>query len=139
MILVLAAVALAAILWFLTQQLSLQREDVVQDPIDPPALEAMVGDDAGPIEMPPEQGAQGSIDARATSNLGLLEKLEAAVQRQLAQPVLANRHLRAQHLDPSGRRDASLDLVEVRQCVGRAARFAVVRERHGVARTLEKA
>lgn len=99
----------------------------------------MIGDDAGAIEMTPEQGAQGSIDARATSNLGFLQELEAAVQRQLAQPVFANRHLGAQDLDPTGRGDASLDLVEVWQRVCRAAWFAVVRERHRVARTLEKA
>jgi hypothetical protein len=68
-----AAVALATILRFLTQQLSLEREDVIEDPIDPPALEAMVGDDAGALEVTPEQGAQGSIDARATSNLGFLQ------------------------------------------------------------------
>jgi hypothetical protein len=92
MILVLAAVALAAILWFLTQQLSLQREDVVQDAVDAPAFETMVCDDAGAVEVPAEQCAQGPVDACATSNLGFLQELQAAVEGKLAQPVLANRH-----------------------------------------------
>ena len=74
-----AAVALAAILWGLSKQLGLQREDVVQHPIDAPAFKAMVGDHARPIEMPPEQVAQGPIDPRAASHLSLLEKLQAAV------------------------------------------------------------
>jgi hypothetical protein len=53
MILGSAAVALSAILRGLSEQLRLQREDVVQDPIDAPTLEAMVGDDAGPVKVPP--------------------------------------------------------------------------------------
>jgi hypothetical protein len=85
-----AAVALAAILRFLTQQLSLEREDVVQDPIDPPAFETMVGDDAGAFQMPPQQRAQRPVNARATSNLGFFEQLQAAVEGKLAEPVLAN-------------------------------------------------
>ena len=99
----------------------------------------MVGDDAGAFEMAPEQCAQGPINAGATYNLGFLEKLQAAIEGKLAQPVLANRHLGAQDLDPPGRRDANLDLVERRQRVRRAAGFAVGRERHRVAWTLEKA
>jgi hypothetical protein len=95
----------------------LQREDVVQDPIDPPALQAMVGDDAGAFEMTPEQGAQGPIDPCATSHLGFFEKLQAAVEGKLAEPVFANRHLSAQDLDPPGRGHASLDLIERRQRV----------------------
>jgi len=117
----------------------LQREDVVEDAIDPPAFETMVGDDARAFEVPPEQGAQGAVNARATSDLGFLEKLQAAVEGKLAQPVLAYRHLGAQHLDPSGRRDSDLDLVERRQRVRRAAGFAIGRERCRVAGTLEQA
>jgi len=52
----------------------------------------MVGDDAGPFEVPPQGSPQWPIDARTTSNLGFLEKLEAAVERKLAKPVLPNRH-----------------------------------------------
>lgn len=134
-----AAVALAAVLWFLAQQLSLQREDVVQDPIDPPAFETVVGDDAGPFEVAPEQCPQWSVNPRATSHLGFLEELQAAVEGKLAEPVLANRHLGAQHLHPRGGGDANLDLVERRQRVRRAAGFAVGSERHRVAGTLEEA
>jgi hypothetical protein len=35
----------------LTQELSLQREDVVKDAIDAPAFEAMVGDHTGALEV----------------------------------------------------------------------------------------
>ena len=117
----------------------LQREDVVQDPIDAPTLQAMVGDHAGPVEVSPQGRPQWPVDARATANLGFLEKLEAAVERKLAKPVLPNRHLGPQHLHPAGHGDANLDLVEGRKRVGRAARLAVVRERNRVARTFEKA
>jgi hypothetical protein len=95
----------------------LQREDVVQDPIDPPAFETMVRDDACAFEVPPEQCAQGPVNARATSNLGFFEKLQAAVEGKLAEPVFPNRHLSAQYLDPPRRGHASLDLVERRQRV----------------------
>jgi hypothetical protein len=53
----------------------------------------MVGDDAGPFEVSPQGRPQWSVDARPTANLGFLEKLEAAVERKLAKPVLPNRHL----------------------------------------------
>ncbi len=81
MILGSAAVALSAILRGLSKQLCLKREDVVQDPIDTPTLEAMVGDDAGLFEVSPQGRPQWPVDTRATSNLRLLEKLEAAVER----------------------------------------------------------
>jgi hypothetical protein len=93
MILGSAAVALSAILRGLSEQLCLQREDVVQDPIDTPTLQAMVGDDAGPFEVPPQGRPQWPVDARTTSNLGFLEELEAAVERELAKSVLPNRHM----------------------------------------------
>jgi hypothetical protein len=70
-----AAVALAAILWLLTKQLRLQREDVIQDPIYTPTFQTVVRDDPGSFEVPPQQCAQGPVDARATSHLGLFEKL----------------------------------------------------------------
>jgi hypothetical protein len=85
-------VALPAILRGLPEQLSLQREDVVEDPIDPPAFEAMVGDHAGAIEMSPQQDAQRPVDTRAASNLRFLEELKAAVEGKLAESVLADSH-----------------------------------------------
>src|SRR5260370_18558501 len=117
----------------------MQCEDVVEDPIDPTALETMVRDDAGALQVPPERRTQRPVDARATSNLGFLEKLQAAVEGKLAEPVLANRHLSAQHLDPPAYRDANLDLLERQQRVRRAAGFAIGCESHRVAGTLEKA
>jgi hypothetical protein len=71
----------------------LQREDVVQDAIDPPAFEAMVRDHAGALEMPAQRGAQRPVDTRATTDLGFFKELQAAVERALAEPVLSDRHV----------------------------------------------
>src|SRR5260370_7441791 len=100
MILGSAAVALAAILRGLSEQLCLEREDVVQDPIDTPALEAVVGDDARTFEGSPQGSPQWPVDTRAPSNLGLLEQLEAAVERKLPNPGLPNPPLCAPHPPP---------------------------------------
>jgi hypothetical protein len=43
--------ALAAVLWALPEQLRLQSKDVIQNAIDAPALETVVGDHARPLEM----------------------------------------------------------------------------------------
>jgi hypothetical protein len=43
--------AVPAVLRRLTEQLSLQGEDVIEDAIDAPALEAVLGDHAGTLEM----------------------------------------------------------------------------------------
>src|SRR5437879_13221544 len=101
MILGLGAVALAAILRSLSQQLRLQREDVVQHPIDTPAFEAMVGDHAGAVEVAPQRDAEWSVDARATSHLGLLQQLQAPIPRLLAQPVRVDRQVPATSTRPS--------------------------------------
>ncbi len=93
MILASATVALAAILGGLPQQLCLQREDVIKDPIDAPPFEAMVGDHAGAFEMAAKGGSERAIDAGPASNLGFFQELQAAVERKLAEPVLPNRHL----------------------------------------------
>src|SRR5450759_595064 len=45
------AVALPAVLGRLTEQLRLQREDVIEDAIDAPALEAMIGDHPGVFQV----------------------------------------------------------------------------------------
>jgi hypothetical protein len=45
------AVALPAVLGRLTEQSRLQREDVVEDAIDPPSLQAMIGDHPGVLEV----------------------------------------------------------------------------------------
>ena len=85
--------ALAAVLRSLAEQLGLEGEDVVQDAIDAPALEAVVRDDAGALELPPECDSKRPVDTRAAANLGLLEQLEAAVERELAHPVLRLCHV----------------------------------------------
>src|SRR5487761_876382 len=67
---------LAAILGALAEQLCLQRKDVIQDAIDAPALEPMVRDHTGPLEMIAQRAAQGAVDARPPSHLGLLQQLQ---------------------------------------------------------------
>jgi hypothetical protein len=71
----------------------LQREDVVEDAIDPPAFEPVVCDHACTLEMPAQRGAERPVDACAASDLSLLEELQAAVERTLARSVLGNRHV----------------------------------------------
>ena len=46
-----AVLAVPAVLRGLTEQLGLQREDVIQDAIDAPAFEAVIGDHTGTLEM----------------------------------------------------------------------------------------
>jgi hypothetical protein len=65
----------------LTQELGLQREDVVENAVDPPAFEAVVGDDPGMLEMAAQGCAERSVDARLSPDLGLLEQLKATVER----------------------------------------------------------
>jgi hypothetical protein len=75
MILGLAPVALAAILRSLAEQLRLQREDVVEHPIDSPAFEPVVRDHARALEVTAQRGSKRPVDARLSSHLGLLEQL----------------------------------------------------------------
>ena len=60
--------------------------------------------------------AERERDPEHRHQLEMLTVLERAT-KELAEPVLANRHLSAQDLDPPGRGHASLDLVERRQRV----------------------
>lgn len=85
--------SLAAVLRALTEQLSLQGEDVVEHAIDPPSLESMVGDDPGPLEMVAQRCAQWAINPRPPGYLGLFEQLQASIQRELAEPMLPDRHV----------------------------------------------
>ena len=101
MILGLGAVALAAILRSLSQQLRLQREDVVQHPIDAPAFEAMIRDHASAVEVAPQREAERSVDTRATAHLGFLQQLQTPVERLLAEPVLVDRHVPSTSTCPS--------------------------------------
>ncbi len=101
MILALATVALAAVLRSLPQELRLQGEYVVQHPIDAPALEAVVRDHAGAVEVAPEGDAERSINARLTPHLCLLQELKAPVQGLLAEPVFLDRHVPSTSTRPS--------------------------------------
>src|SRR5487761_1242491 len=84
---------LAAILGALAEQLCLLRKDVIQDAIDAPALEPMVRDHTGPLEMIAQRAAQGAVDARPPSHLGLLQQLQTSIEGELAQPVVGGPHV----------------------------------------------
>ena len=92
MILGLGPVALAAILRSLAKQLRLQREDVVENPIDSPAFQPMVRDHPRALEVTPQRGPESAVDARLPPHLGFLQKLQAAVEGELTKPVLPNGH-----------------------------------------------
>jgi hypothetical protein len=85
--------ALAAVLRALAEQPSLQSENVVEHAIDPPSLESMVGDHARPLQMVAKRCTQWAIDPRPPGYLGLFEQLQASIQRQLAEPMLPDRHV----------------------------------------------
>ena len=87
MILGLATVALAAVLRSLPQQLGLEGEYVVQHPIDAPALEAVVRDHAGAVEVAPEGDSERSINSRPAGDLSLLQQLKAPIESLLPKPV----------------------------------------------------
>jgi hypothetical protein len=83
---------LTALLRRLAQQLRLHGEDVVEHAVDPAPLEAVLNQDARALERFPQHGSKWPVDALLASHLGLLEDLEAAIERQLPQPVLAHPH-----------------------------------------------
>jgi hypothetical protein len=84
---------LAVVFRRLAQELGLEGEYVIEHAIDPPALEPVVGDHAGALELPPQQSPQGSVDTRPPLGLRLLEHLKTPVERQLPQPVPADLHV----------------------------------------------
>jgi len=65
----------------LTEQLGLQREDVIQDAIDAPAFEAVFGDHTSTLEMAAQRRSERSVDARLSPHLGLFEHMEAPIER----------------------------------------------------------
>ncbi len=85
--------ALPAILRRLAEELGLEGEDVVEDPIDAPALEAVLGDHPRVLELCAQQGSKRAVDPRSSTHLGLLEQLQTAVECELPEPVLANAHV----------------------------------------------
>jgi len=77
------SVSLPAVLWRLAKQLGLQSKYVIQDAVDPPSFEAMVGDHAGPLQVPAKPSSERPIDARLSPDLRLFEQLKAPVEREL--------------------------------------------------------
>jgi len=75
------------VLRVLPEQLRLQSEDVIEHPIDAPALEPVVGYHPRPLEMTPQRRTEGSVDASLPADLRLLQQLEAPVERYLPGPV----------------------------------------------------
>jgi hypothetical protein len=64
----------------LTQQLRLQRKDVIEDAVDAPSFQAMVGDHTGPLEVPAKPDPKRPVDARLSSDLRLLQQLKAPIE-----------------------------------------------------------
>jgi len=75
------------------QQLRLQGEDVVEDAIEAPAFQAVLGDNAGVLELASQRDAQRPVDAGLAAHLGFLQQLQAAVQRKLPELVLSHAHV----------------------------------------------
>src|SRR5712691_3445396 len=96
-----SARALPAVLRLLAEQLRLQSEDVVEDPVDAPPFESMVCDHPGMLEVMAQRRAERSVNARASTRLGLLEQLETPVERKLAEPVLGQGHVPSSSTLPS--------------------------------------
>src|SRR5690348_3557877 len=86
------SVVVPGVLWLLAQQLCLHRKYVVQHPVDAPAFEPVLDDHAGAFEVLPQRHAKRTVDAALTPDLGLLEELQAAIQRKLLQLVRADAH-----------------------------------------------
>jgi hypothetical protein len=81
------------VLRFLAEKLGLEGEYVVEHPVDPPAFQPVVGDDPRVFQLVAEGGAELTVDPRLAPHLGLLEKLQAAIERQLLEPVRGVVHL----------------------------------------------
>src|SRR5262245_28979609 len=81
-----------AVLRLLAEQLRLEGEDVVENPVHAPALQPVVGDDARVLELATEHRPERSVDPTLTSDLRLFEQLQAAVQSELLRPVRGHVH-----------------------------------------------
>lgn len=79
----LGPVVVARVLRFLSEELRLQGEDVVEHAVDAPSLEPVIRDHARVLQLVPERRAKVTIDPHLAADLRLLQELEAAVQRQL--------------------------------------------------------
>ena len=81
-----------ALLRILAEQLRLQGEDVVEDAIDPPPFQPVVGDHARVLEVPTQRAAEWPVDTSLAAHLSVFEKLEAAVEGSLPGPVGTDAH-----------------------------------------------
>lgn len=72
-----------AVLRLLPEQLGLEGKDVVEHPVDTPALEAVIGDDTGALEVAAKRGPERAVDPRLAADLGVLEQLQAPIEREL--------------------------------------------------------
>ena len=54
---------------------------------------AVVGDHGSSFELDAQRRPQRSVDPRPSAHLRLLQQLEAAVERELPQPVVTNAHV----------------------------------------------
>ena len=75
-------------LGLLAQQTRLQREDVVEDAVDPPSFQAVVGDQAGRAQEVAQPVRQRSVHPHLAFGQSGLQQLQAAVQRSEASAVL---------------------------------------------------
>ena len=80
--------AVPAVLRRLTEQLGLQRENVIEDAINPPALEPVIGYQAGVAEQLTELQTECRVDAELAAFQGFLEHHQAEVEDLEAMPAL---------------------------------------------------
>ena len=80
------------VLWFLAEQLGLQREDVVEHTVDTQPFEPVVGDDARMLELQPQRRSELAVDAQLAPHLSFLEELEAPVEGELLRAVRPDVH-----------------------------------------------
>jgi hypothetical protein len=66
----------------------LEREDVIQDALDPSALEPVIGDQAGVAEQFAELQTECRVDAELAAFQGFLEHHQAEVEDLEAMPAL---------------------------------------------------
>ena len=77
----------ARVLRLLSQELRLKGKDVVQDTVDAPSFEPVVGDHARVLELLPQRRAEVTVDSQLAAHLCLLQKLEASVESELLRAV----------------------------------------------------
>src|SRR3989442_62828 len=85
-------VVVPRVLRLLTEQMRLHRKDVVQHAIDATTLEPVLEDHTRAFELSPQRDAKRAVHAALAPDLGLLEELQASIQRELLRLVSADAH-----------------------------------------------